>query len=407
MAATTQQIIDVLRANGIDPEESLETVDLPGGDLPELPGVGEVEQGETVYSTSINRVLGSTDDELEILDIDDPRMREWIRELEEIIGNRNIPVHQRRRVVRSPEDPEPHCAWYCPIHFFGHGWGIYIRENCILSLTKDIASFVDWSAVSDPLSVIARQLLRSAFYVFFLHEQFHHKVESLGFRLLVATGSDRYRPYKANVYRRHYMSSSCLEESLANAESYRRLTETRYSNRVNPEIRHGLRLFIKASMAMQPPGYREGANYLTTFPYRAGLHQLQSQILDGRLPPTTPSKHWQVAPNMITSLAKITDEIYVVMPVGARPLFTPTSIDPGATASSRDLEKALVKYYGYKVVPGGKGSHIKLKKAGSATVIIPGQRPVLSPGVVKEALRALGGYPLSRLPDLLAGKLRA
>jgi hypothetical protein len=39
------------------------------------------------------------------------------------------------------------------------------------------------------------------------------------------------------------------------------------------------------------------------------------------------------------------------------------------------------------------------------TIILSGNRPVLSPGVVKHALEAFGGYPVSRLPDLLDGKL--
>lgn len=69
---------------------------------------------------------------------------------------------------------------------------MYIREGCILSLPKDIASFVKWGTVRASSWLIASQLLRSAFYVFFLHEQFHHKVESLGFRLLISTGPDRY-----------------------------------------------------------------------------------------------------------------------------------------------------------------------------------------------------------------------
>lgn len=99
---------------------------------------------------------------------------------------------------------------------------------------QDIARAVSWLGVPSPLasrSAIARQLLRSAFYVFYLHEQFHHKVESLGFRLLITTGADRYRPYKTNVYRRTYLTVDCLEESLANAESYLRLSEERYKQR--------------------------------------------------------------------------------------------------------------------------------------------------------------------------------
>ena len=118
---------------------------------------------------------------------------------------------------------------------------------------------------------IARHLLRSAFYIFFLHEQFHHKVESLGFRVLVSTGADRYRPYKRNVDRPTYLTSNCLEESLANAESYRRLGERRYVQRLDPAIRDGLRAFLRDSISMQPPGYQEGVNYLSEPLYRDGL----------------------------------------------------------------------------------------------------------------------------------------
>lgn len=274
--------------------------------MSDLPGVGEIAEGETVYATSVDEVL-SWDDETpagpDILDSDDPRLREWWKEIEPIIEVQNDGLSaqsQRRRTC--PEPPEPHCAWYCPIHFFGYGWGIYIRESCILSHAVDIASFVNWPTVHAPRLEIARQLLRSAFYVFFVHEQFHHKVESLGFRLLVSTGTDRYRPYKRNVYRPTFLTPHCLEESLANAESYRRLAERRYVQRVEPAIRAGLRDYLEASIPMQPPGYREGVNYLNETPYRDGLYRLQSQILDGALPSTTPTGRWLVAPNMITAL---------------------------------------------------------------------------------------------------------
>jgi hypothetical protein len=113
------------------------------------------------------------------------------------------------------------------------------------------------------LPQIRIQLLRSAFYVFYLHEQFHHKVESLGFRLLISTGSDRYRLYKANVYRRTYLTAGCLEESLANADSYHRLREPRYVQRVDAPIRDGLRQFLKVSIPLQPAGYAQAMDYLS------------------------------------------------------------------------------------------------------------------------------------------------
>ena len=158
---------------------------------------------------------------------------------------------------------------------------------------------------------------------------------------------------------------------------------------------------------MQPPGYRDGVNNVSDVDYRNGLYRLQSQILDGVIPPATPAGHWSVAPNMITSLVDITDDTYVVLPRGGRQLFRPTSVDPGATVSSKALASALVKHHGYRLVTGGKGSHVKLKKPGAPAIIMPRNRLVLSPGVVKQVLDAIGGYPISRLPDLLNGRLVA
>jgi hypothetical protein len=403
MAISISDILDVLHAHDIRPIEDDREVDLPG--------VGEAEEGETIYCTSIDEVFRQDDETPEgpgIIGTDDPRFREWWEEIEQIIEEPNgEPARraQERILAKRAEPPEPHCAWYCPIHFFGHGWGIYIRESCILSHARDIATFVHWPSVRAPRWDTARHLLRSGFYVFFLHEQFHHKVESLGFRLLISTGIDRYRPYKRNVYSPTFGTSDCLEESLANAESYRRLGEPRYVQRVDRAIREGLRQYLKASIPMQPPGYREGVHYLSESPYRDGIYKLQSMTLDAAIPPTTSPSHWSVAPNMITSLADVADGIYVVLPRGARPIFRPTSIDPGATASSRALEGALTRHYGYQQVNGGKGAHVKLKKPGAPTIILPGNRTVLSPGVVKQALDAVGGHPISRLPDLLAGRL--
>ncbi len=402
MPDITQQLLDVLSAHRIIPEEAAPEF--------EPPEVRQMEEHETVYATSLAEVMRqeSADSEgREERYFDNPQLDDWLMDLDRLIEEQSLSgTGPETRLSRETDEPvEPHCAWYCPIHFFGHDWGIYIRESCVLSAALEAARFVDWSAVKVSSNERARQLLRGAFYQFFLHEQFHHKVESFGFRLLVATGDDRYTRYKKRVYRPTYLTSDCLEESLANADSFRRLSDARYKNRFDAAILQGMKAYLRSSIALQPPGYREGTLYLSDERNRQGLALLQSRIVDGSLQLTTPPSHWKAAPNMITALADISREIYVVLPKGARPIFNPTTIDPGYTASTRDIEGALVRHYGYSREHGGKGSHVKLKKPGAPTIILSGNRSVVSPGLVKQVLNAFGGAPLSRLPDLLEGKL--
>jgi len=217
MKLETDDILAILAELGIEIGESV-------GDA-ERPEIGKVREGETIYATSIGDVLGADGDEQlpEALEDSDERLESFRGILENVIGpiaSNGLPLQQRRP---RQQPSEPHCAWYFPLHFYGHSWGIYIREECLMTLAADIAGDVDWSLVSGyrgRMDAIVKQLLRGAFYTLFLHEQFHHKVESLGLRLLIAAGSDRYRPYKANVYRPAWGTSDCLEESLANAESY-------------------------------------------------------------------------------------------------------------------------------------------------------------------------------------------
>jgi hypothetical protein len=52
-------------------------------------------------------------------------------------------------------------AWYQPIHFFGHDWGIFIREDCVKRTALMIARFVKGSEVSEDL---LKALYRAATY---------------------------------------------------------------------------------------------------------------------------------------------------------------------------------------------------------------------------------------------------
>ncbi|WP_200342369.1 type II toxin-antitoxin system HicA family toxin [Rhodovibrio sodomensis] len=405
MTLPTKEIIHILKSHNINPTNYLADTQTEEIDLPDI---GHIGDNETVYATSIESIFGFVpDDDFEgfPIDLDDPRIQEWWAQVQEIMYGRNKNIPTGIFQISRQEAPGPHCAWYCPIHFFGYDWGIYIRESCVLDYALGVASYVNWSRVSIPRANIPKHLLRCGFYAFFLHEQFHHKVESLGFRLLVATRQDRYRPYKRNVYRKTFLTSACIEEGLANADSYRRLAESRYKKRLDPAILFGFREFLDESIRAQPAGYNLGMTYSADPEYHNRLHELQSQVLDGKASPVTPPRNWSISPKVITSLAPISAEIYMVLPRGARPIFNPTTVDPGVSASTEAVIKALTRHYGYTCSRGAKGSHVKLEKAGAPTIVLPGNRKTLTPGAMKHALDAVGGHPISRLPDLLKGRL--
>ena len=67
--------------------------------------------------------------------------------------------------------------------------------------------------------------MRSAFWSLYLHEIYHHKVESFGIRLQVVQGRGSYVRYKdINVYVPLKGDDQQLEEALANAYCYHRLS---------------------------------------------------------------------------------------------------------------------------------------------------------------------------------------
>jgi len=259
----------------------------------------------------------------------DDRLRDWLKQLQGF-GEPGRRTHEESFGGRR-EGLEPGCAWYQPIHFFGYKWGIYIRESCILQEALRIAAFggltFGAAAQEPPPSTVVRllELLRASFYTIFLHEQFHHKVESFGFRLLVMGSTDRYRPYIKNVYGPTFRTKDCLEESLANADSYIRLTDSSYMSRIDPVLRKIVRQYLKHSFKLQPPGYAEATDYLTGPTFQAGLWQLQSQIFQGKHPGTIPAHHWWMAPDVFRSLAPVHRKIWMVGQPGTPPLFARAS----------------------------------------------------------------------------------
>ena len=274
--------------------------------------------------TPLKRVLHKEHEQDSLLFDEHPLVRDLFGDFDEctqedLDREKSRILNEEAPGLESSHSP---CAWYNPMHFY-RNWGIYMKGTCLVRIARRMACFVDWSKTSLPKSAFKGELLRAAFYMIYLHEQFHHKVESFSLRLLVSTGRDHYSPYSSQVYQPTFRTQQCLEESLANAQSYRRLSEKRYRSNLSPFIYQGVRDYVKLTMPTQPPGYREGIFYLKDQPHQSGVCLLQSQVQSANLMPTIPTQHWKMAPNMMRALKPISSRIYIVLPVGYQPLFPP------------------------------------------------------------------------------------
>src|ERR1019366_2802118 len=168
------------------------------------------------------------------------------------------------------------CAWYQPMHFFGHDWGIFIRRDCIREIAAQTARFLPNGTPYSP--ALLKALIRAGFAALFLHEQFHHKVESLGIRLHVVERSCRYIPYQKSVYKPTYGTDDNLEEALANADAFLRANTNPYSFWMGKTVVGALQAYLKWRFPFDPPGYRMAPKYLTTKKFDPGMDSLHGQV---------------------------------------------------------------------------------------------------------------------------------
>ena len=281
------------------------------------------------------------------------------------------------------------CAWYQPIHFFGPDWGIFVREDCVIDQAKNIARFIPISEVKrfSPHQ-FSTMMLKASFACLFLHEHFHHKVESFSLRLHVVTGVPKYLNYKKTIYRKTLLTDDCLEEALANADICQRITDEPYNNSFKT-LTPFVKKYLHNSFNFDPPGYRMASEYLSKVKFELGLGNLQGQINEASLIPTKPSWEWGIASHMTRSLFSIQSNIYSVVKAGSKSILPSKHILP-KPCSTNELIKIL-QNRGFSIVKGaGKGSHVKLKDSNGKTMILPGNRRELSIGVLNNTLKAIG-----------------
>lgn len=176
---------------------------------------------------------------------------------------------------------------------------------------EDLARFLpQWTSVTPALLTA---LYRGSFASFFLHEQFHHKVESLGIRMHVVQRRSAYQAYKAVVYRPTLGTDDNLEEAPATADSYQRLDTEPYGPWIGKAVLDALWEYYAWSVPGNLPGYRKAVFYFERLAFEIAEDLLQAQFDEAALKPTRNPRDWAFATRMMQSVFKVTDHLWEIV----------------------------------------------------------------------------------------------
>lgn len=293
--------------------------------------------------------------------------------------------------VRSRDNAFPPAdvlAWYQPIHFFASNWGVFIREKSLIDLAADLAPrFESFIARRSRYAHVA-VLLRAAFAYVFLHEHYHHKIESLAIRLHVVERRVVYPDYVQQVAKVVAGTDDAIEEALANADAWRRLIDSPYNKWFAADERDAVRNWMRDTFRASPPGYAGAWNLLSKPWFDAHENRLVSQVQEAEV--SVRRKYMQdfeIATHLTRSMLNLNQNVWTLVPVGQHSILpTLDGVFPLATAA---LEKYL-RRQGWECLKGaGKGSHAKWRKPGQGMIILPHGKEV-SMTVLGSTARTLG-----------------
>jgi hypothetical protein len=292
----------------------------------------------------------------------------------------------RNNAVPSPDV----LAWYQPIHFFANRWGIFIREAALVDLARDLAPQFQPFTYRRSAAAHVAALLRAGFAFLFLHEQYHHKIESLAIRLHVVERRPVYPRFKLQVANALRGTDDDLQEALANADAWIRLGHRPYVRWFPADERRVIRNWMEDLFINSPPGYRLAGRYLSDAAFLSGENTLVSQVQEGRV---TPSRQYPDdfgnATHLTQALFNLKQHIWTLVPVGQRPIL-PTL--PGVFPLATVKLQRYIRRQGWTEVPGeGKGSHTKYRKDGQM-IVLPHSKDVTLP-VLSSTARTLGYRP--------------
>ncbi len=229
-------------------------------------------------------------------------------------------------------------GWYCPIHFYGYDWGIYIRPQSVYEIAFDILAeysepiskavikqskakiplFEQDESISEEVKEIQRsvsgitnalsgrsyeewldrgyiqpvsQCILSAYFVLFHHELFHHIVESFGLRAEFITANPTYVSYSDSVYKRAKGTSDLIEEALANAFAFRAVEGSRFASLLSRSPALGANMqaivlkYLRKRFPSDPPGYNRALEFVSDDGFDCGFGLILAQIKESNVRP--------------------------------------------------------------------------------------------------------------------------
>lgn len=316
----------------------------------------------------------------------------WSRARDRVLGAAD-------RGFQAPPPVLDLLAWYLPMHYFGADSAIYIRESAILDIAGQILSFVDQAHRAE--ESVVHGSIRSALSVLYLHEAFHHKVESFAIRVEAVERRRRYLPYMEGFFipSRDRQSDDLLEEALACAEMRLRLGEPRYRRGVPPMVCKATVAMLAAWLPHLGPSYRRGPEFFDPSSEATWMAygNLRSQVQEATGQPRRDLTEWDLMPQSLRGMFDCRKITHVLVPVGEEPVIPWFTTGFRGTIATMELVRALERD-GYRVQPRrGKGSHITLTAPGRLMMTIPANRRELSHVVLRSVAEGLN-IPYRDLP---------
>lgn len=186
-------------------------------------------------------------------------------------------------------------AFYLPFHhYYPQFWGIYLTIEGVNWIARELVR-------RSRGTVDFRTAVRAARIYLYYHEAFHHRVECLATRWEIITRKPLYRTAFDVMYRKTFLTSLCLEETLAEATA---LAECR------KKFGNGSLLVALTSLVSSGlPGYAEGADVKQKFSQvRCEFTEQLHRECFPRLPKTDVTV-WKSATHLFDGIANVKSRV--------------------------------------------------------------------------------------------------